>query len=130
MRNLIVFLLGMAVAFPVIWLSNIFSPTSYVVRILDKSECRNPQYIIETKYQSISVSGEQIDYYGALVPNGAEAFIYVHPPDEKSGDFTYKVVANYSNCVTIKSEPRTVKLGWILYEFVDENNIKHTVRAR
>lgn len=124
-----VFLLGMLTAFLFIWSSNISNPTSYTIRILDNSKCEEPQYIIETTHQSISVQNEQIDYDGAVAPNGAEAYIYVRPPYEESGDFTYKVVAKYSNCATIQSELRTVKLGWFLYEFIDENDIKHTVRA-
>jgi hypothetical protein len=130
MRNLIVFILGMIFAFPVIWLTEMFSPTSYTIRILDNSECESPKYTIATKHQSISVYGDQIDYDGAVAPNGAEAFIYVQPPYKESGEFTYKVMANYSNCATIQSDIRTVKSGWILYEFIDKTNIKHTVRAR
>ncbi len=130
MRNWIIFILGMITAFPVIWMSNIFSPTSYTIRMIDDSECVNPKYTISTKHQSISVQGDQIDYDGLIAPNGAEAFIYVRPPYDKSDDFTYKVVASYSNCDTIESSERTVNLGWILYEFVDKNEIKHTVRAR
>jgi hypothetical protein len=130
MRNWIIFILGMITAFPIIWISNVFSPTSYTVRIIDNSKCDNPKYTIATKHQSISVQGDQIDSDGAIAPSGTEAFIYVRPPYDESGEFTYKVIASYSNCSSIESTKRIVSFGRILYEFINKNEIKHTVRAR
>lgn len=113
------------------WILASLDDDRFVIRILDNSRCTAPIYTIITKEQSIVVTGEQIDYEGAVTPNGAEAFISVsQAPFTESNSRSYAVKAEYDDCDTILSEYREVKYGWILYEFIDDNEIKHTVRSK
>ena len=106
------------------------SSSYYSVLVIDNTKCDSPIYVVSTDAQSIKVEGNQIDYSGNIAPNGTEAFIYVKPPYSETGKFTYKLTATYSNCESITSEERIVELGWLLYELIDQSEIKHTVRAR
>lgn len=113
------------------WILASLDDDRFVIRIIDDSRCAAPTYTIITEEQSIVVTGDQLDYDGAISPNGAEAFISVsRPPFTEEKNLKYAVKAEYNNCETILSEYRDVEYGWILYEFIDDNEIKHTVRSR
>lgn len=113
------------------WILASLEEDRFVIRIIDNSRCTAPTYTIITNEQSTVVTGDQINYEGAVAPNGAEAFVSVsQPPFTEGNNRSYAVKAEYNDCETILSGYRDVKYGWILYEFIDDNEIKHTVRSR
>ena len=112
------------------WILASLDDDRFVIRIIDDSRCTSPTYTIITEKQSIVVTGDQIDYEGAIAPNGAEAFISVsRPPFTEGNNLRYAVKAEYNECEATLSEYRDVEYGWTLYEFIDDNEIKHTVRS-
>ena len=104
------------------------NPRYFLVKIIDSNDCSNPSYSIVLKEFSISVESDQI--FKSSKPDGmsAEAKIYVMPPYSGKNTHAYTVIAEYSNCETIRSENRYAKRGQIIYELVDNDKITYKAR--
>ncbi|MDM3871918.1 hypothetical protein QSV34_11220 [Porticoccus sp. W117] len=132
MRNLPTFLIGLFVSVFVFWLLADFNSgnSDYTIVIVDNSGCESPRYMVTIKNQSVVVEGDQISYDSLVAPNGAKAQITVPSLLDTEGVSIYKIMASYANCNAITSKERSVKPGWILYEFIDKNKIKHEIRSK
>ena len=123
---LISFLFGVFVA--AVWSS--MDNDFIVVRIIDNQKCNDREYLLEMENQTISVKGKQIDTTNLMVALEAEAFFYALPYPSTSDQITYRVRAHYSNCTEILSKEREVERGWLIYETIENQTIRHVVRAR
>lgn len=103
-------------------------PDSFVVRVLDNSQCSAPSYVVEMESETVHFSGVQVDtqsYPGAAI---AEEYIWAAPAAE-DGLISYRLHASYSDCPSITSELRIVENGWLLYENISGGELTLIAQA-
>ena len=125
MKYVVAFILGGFFGAVINNLVSDIHPDYFVVKIIDSNSCSNPSYSILLKEFSIKVEEDEI--FKSSKPDGmnAEAQIYVYPPESLKTKHAYVLVAEYSDCATIKSNKRTVERGQRLYEWIDDEKIIH-----
>jgi hypothetical protein len=102
---------------------------SLLIKISDDSKCNLAQYSIELPEMTISFSSKQAAELKGKRRQG-ELFVEIPIAAAVANTFTYKIRAQYENCKEIASEPREVKRGYIIYEYIHENKIDYDVRSK
>jgi len=108
--------------------SDAMSPDHITIRIVDISECKEPNYTIELKDKNIHISGAQINYEYPISGKGSDTIVTVLPKPNNNNYVYYKLRASYKNCRELLSERRKVERGMRLYETIKNNKIEHLVR--
>jgi len=124
------FIIGILLGLLIAYIYDVLNPNYIIVRIVDNTNCKSISYSVEFKYKSVTISGDQIKTLNTGMVGKMDIMLIISPNKFSDKKITYKVRAKYEDCAEIVSDERNVKLGWGLYEWIDNNKIRHEVRNK
>ncbi len=107
---------------------NVFPDDKISIKLSDSSKCILKKYSFEMPEMTISFSANQFDI--ATSSSGGRPLLEIPIASTAPEQLTYWIRAEYENCPEIKSEPRVVGRGYIIYESIFNNQIDFDIRAK
>lgn len=109
---------------------NHLSRNYVALRVIDHSGCKLNYYEVRLLEKSVMVDESQ----RTAMPNPGsigdyDAFIRFQARTDESGKLEYILEANYLDCESIVSQPRTAEVGHVIYESVYKTGIKYLLRS-
>jgi hypothetical protein len=101
------------------------------VRVIDNTGCNLNSYEIKLPEKSVSVSEAQRGARNTPSPQlgNYDTLIRFRGLLDKNDSLEYVLVANYTDCESIVSEPRSAKIGHAVYEIVSKTGVKYFLRS-
>lgn len=124
LKYALILVLGIAVGIGLSELDQVLERNYYHVWVLNNTECNLESATVLYGDLDIEVKSSEVGYDDGILAQKIEI-----PILKQSGETTYKLKVEFSDCSVRVSEGRTAKGGWLIYEWVNDESIEMDIRA-